>query len=435
MNLATGSHRLFSNGRIRVTRLFFLFATIAAAPFWLTAAPATAAGFGAEPSFAEVAAKLKDAVVTVSTASTDEEDVPVLRPQSSKKRHPAPQPYDEFFQDFFENTPEGMPQHITSVGSGFIIDPSGLIVTNNHVIEGGGDIYINFSDGSRIKVDKIVGRDVKTDITLLKITPKEDKPLHVVSFGDSSHMRVGDWVMAVGNPFGLGGTVTVGILSATGRDINAGPYDEFLQTDAAINRGNSGGPLFNSAGEVIGVNTAIISPTGGNIGLGFAVPSNTVRRVVEQLRDFGEIRRGWIGVRIQSIDDDIAATLGLSHAEGALVASVSPGGPAEKAGITEGDVILAFGGSAVHSSRELPRLVAQGQVDNEVDVEVMRGSEHRNLKVKIALLDESGSTASAAQPPKVATPAKPRKQPMKGTGSAPLKKKLRVARHHAAPGR
>jgi serine protease Do len=399
---------------------------------FVSAAPAAhAAGFGREPSFAEIATTLQDAVVTVSTTSADEGDAQVLTPQSNKKKHPAPQPYDEFFQDFFDNTPEGMPQHITSVGSGFVIDPKGLVVTNNHVIEGGGDIYVNFDDGSQLKVDKIVGRDVKTDITLLKITPKEGKPLHSVSFGDSGKMRVGDWVMAIGNPFGLGGTVTVGILSATGRDINAGPYDEFLQTDAAINRGNSGGPLFNEKGEVIGVNTAIISPTGGNIGLGFAVPSNTVRRVVEQLRDFGEIRRGWIGIRIQSINDDIADSLGLSHPEGALVASVSAGGPAEKAGIAEGDVILSFGGSAVHSSRELPRLVAQCQVDREVDVEVMRAGERKNLKVKVALLDEAGAQA-AAQAPKVAAPAKPRKQPMKGIGVAPLTAPLRAA-YHIAP--
>ena len=211
-------------------------------------------------------------------------------------------------------TSDGLPRKVSSLGSGFVIDPSGLVVTNNHVIEGADEIIINFTDGTKLKVTKILGHDPKTDLALLKVEPK--KPLKAVTFGDSSKMRVGDWVMAIGNPFGLGGSVTVGIISATKRDINAGPYDDFLQTDAAINRGNSGGPLFNMDGHVIGVNTAIISPTGGSIGIGFAVPSNSAVQVIDQLKQYGETRRGWLGVHVQNVTEEIAGSLGLQGAEG-----------------------------------------------------------------------------------------------------------------------
>ena len=226
---------------------------------------------------------------------------------------PKGSPFEEFFNDFFDDQEkEGQPRKVSSLGSGFVIDPSGLIVTNNHVIEGADEIIINFTDGTKLKVSKILGHDPKTDLALLKVEPKE--PLKAASFGDSSKMRVGDWVMAIGNPFGLGGTVTVGIISATKRDINSGPYDDFLQTDAAINRGNSGGPLFNMDGEVIGVNTAIISPTGGSIGIGFAVPSNSAVQVVDQLKQFGETRRGWLGVHVQNVTGEIAKSYGIAGA-------------------------------------------------------------------------------------------------------------------------
>lgn len=376
------------------------------------------------PSFAEIAGPLKDAVVTIATAAPASEDEAATASKPDQKDDET-QPFEEFFDEFFDRSPDGVPQHITSVGSGFVVDPQGLIVTNNHVIEGGGDVYVTFNDGSRLKVDKIVGRDVKTDLTLLKVTPKEGQVLRAVSFGDSNAMRVGDWVMAVGNPYGLGGTVTVGILSATGRDINSGPYDDFLQTDAAINRGNSGGPLFNSRGEVIGVNTAIISPTGGSIGLGFAVPSNVAKKVVEQLRLHGETRRGWIGVHIQSVNDDLIKTLGLEKPEGALVASVSDGGPADLGGLREGDVIVSFDGVRVRSSRQLPRLVANSDVDAEVDVEVLRNGVKKTLRVKIGRLDES-SLPGVAKATKQEGPDLPERKPMKGVTVAPLTDELRV---------
>ena len=244
---------------------------------------------------------------------------------------------------------------------------------------------------TELKVDKILGRDLKTDITLLKVTPKPGKPLKAAAFGNSAKMRVGDWVLAIGNPFGLNGTVTAGILSGTGRDINAGPYDEFLQTDASINRGNSGGPLFNAKGEVIGINTAIFSPTGGSIGLGFAIPSNTARRVVDQLQLYGETRWGFIGVRVQSVSDDLAGDLGLSHAEGALIARVDRGGPAAQAGLEEGDVILSFGGLPIRHSRQLPRVVAQMPIGEGVAAEVSRHGEKKSLTIKIARLDEKSA--------------------------------------------
>jgi serine protease Do len=384
-------------------------------------------GAAAHPSFAGIADELKDAVVTISTASRAEEEASKVG-KSGKKSQQTPEPFEEHFQDFFDRGGDGFAQQVTSVGSGFVIDAAGLIVTNNHVVEGGGDIYINFADGSRLKVDRVVGRDVKTDITLLKVTPKSGKPLKAVTFGDSSAVRVGDWVMAVGNPFGLGGTVTVGILSATNRDINAGPYDEFLQTDAAINRGNSGGPLFNSRGEVIGVNTAIISPTGGSIGLGFAVPSNTAKRIVSQLEKYGETRRGWIGVRVQSLNDDIAVSLRLTKPEGALVASIDANGPAAAGGIAEGDVIVSFDGTPVRSSRHLPRLVAQSSVDSEVEIDVLRDGELKKLRVKVGLLDEIGSDvlARAQKPELPGAPEKPKRQSMKGLSLAPLSPETRA---------
>ena len=262
-------------------------------------------------SVADVAEGLQDAVVNISTTQT------LKGTAENAPSGPGPKgsPFEEFFDDFFDDEDsEGLPRKVSSLGSGFVIDPSGLVVTNNHVIEGADEIIINFTDGTKLKVTKILGHDPKTDLALLKVEPK--KPLKAVTFGDSGKMRVGDWVMAIGNPFGLGGSVTVGIISATKRDINAGPYDDFLQTDAAINRGNSGGPLFNMDGQVIGVNTAIISPTGGSIGIGFAVPSNSAVQVIDQLKQYGETRRGWLGVQVQNVTEEIAAEPGPARAEG-----------------------------------------------------------------------------------------------------------------------
>ena len=343
-----------------------------------------APGFARGPqSVADIAEGLQDAVVNISTTQT------LKGPSDPGPVHKGPKgsPFEEFFDDFFdEEGPDGMPRKVSSLGSGFVIDPSGLIVTNNHVIEGADEISVNFMDGSKLKVTKILGHDPKTDLALLKVEPR--KPLKAVSFGDSSGLRVGDWVMAIGNPFGLGGSVTVGVVSAIKRDINAGPYDDFIQTDAAINRGNSGGPLFDMKGEVIGVNTAIYSPTGGSIGIGFAVSSNTATKVLSQLKEFGETRRGWLGVHVQNVTDEMAPALGLDEPKGALVASVIPKGPAATGGIKPRDVILTFGGQAIRSMRDLPRAVASGTVGKDVQVKVLRGGEAVDVTVNLGRLPE-----------------------------------------------
>jgi serine protease Do len=315
-------------------------------------------------------------------------------------------PFEDFFDDFF-NKRGGMPhsdRKISSLGSGFVIDgKEGLIVTNNHVIEGAEEIEINFHDGSKLKVDKVIGRDTKADLALLKVTPK--KPLADVKFGPSATLEVGDWVMAIGNPFGLGGSVSLGIISAKSRDINSGPYDDYLQTDAAINKGNSGGPLFNMDGEVIGVNTAIISPTGGSIGIGFAVPSDTVANVVDQLKQFGEVRRGWLGVKIQTVTDDIAETLGVPENSGALIAAVTPESPAAKAGLEAGDVILKFDNKDVTTMRGLPRIVAQAPIGKAADVELLRKGQRKMLQVTVGRLDDGDDTDSDLKQPDSESPA------------------------------
>ncbi len=285
-----------------------LLSLVALGTFALASLPVAAFRDGPQ-SVAPLAEKLSGAVVNISTTQVAKSPDGVPLPKVPKGS-----PFEDFFEEFFNKRGGkggSQDRKVSSLGSGFVVDGvEGLIVTNNHVIEGADEIIINFHDGTKLKVDKVLGKDSKADIALLKVTPKA--PLKAVPFGSSSNMKVGDWVMAIGNPFGLGGTVTVGIISAKQRDINAGPYDDFIQTDAAINRGNSGGPLFNMDGEVIGVNTAIISPTGGSIGIGFAVPSDTVQAVVQQLKEFGEVRRGWLGVKIQTVSEDIAESLGVA---------------------------------------------------------------------------------------------------------------------------
>src|SRR6185437_2739109 len=277
--------------------------------------------------------------------------------------------FEEFFKDFLDRNmprgqhPDALPRHATSLGSGFIIDPSGLVVTNNHVIADADQITVTLQDDTSFKAE-VVGKDGKTDLALLRI--KSSKPLPFVKFGDSDKSRVGDWVLAIGNPFGLGGTGTAGILSARAREINSGPYDDFLQTDAAINRGNSGGPMFNMDGDVIGINTAIFSPSGGSIGIGFAIPASEAKPVIEQIEKYGHARRGWLGVNIQSVNDEIAESLGLDKPKGALIASVFDGGPAQKACIQPGDVVLTFDGKSVVDMRHLPRIVAETPIDKTV---------------------------------------------------------------------
>ena len=349
------------------------------------------------PSLAPLAERLSDAVVNIATTQSQKGPQGVPLPKVPKGS-----PFEEFFDDFFQKRGGKSPpdRKISSLGSGFVIDPEGLIATNNHVIEGADEIVINFHDGTKLKVDKVIGRDTKTDIALLKVTPK--KPLKAVPLGSSAKMAVGDWVMAIGNPFGLGGSVSLGIISAKQRDINSGPYDDYLQTDAAINKGNSGGPLFNMDGEVIGINTAIISPTGGSIGIGFSIPSDTVASVVDQLKQFGEIHRGWLGVKIQTVTDDIAETLGIPENTGALVAGVTPDGPAAKAGIEGGDVILKFDGKEVSTMRGLPRIVAQTPIGKNVDVELLRTGQKKTLQVAVGRLvddeDKADTGDMAAKP-------------------------------------
>ena len=286
--------------------------------------------------------------------------------EAGERRAQAPRParrLDDLFQDFFKrqlekkgdkdgdgDAPHG--RRANSLGSGFIVDPAGIVITNNHVIEGANDITVILTDGTKLKAE-VVGKDSKVDVAVLKVKPAH--PLPAVPFGDSETMRVGDPVMAVGNPFGLGGTVTAGIVSARNRNIDNGPYDNYIQTDASINKGNSGGPLFDMKGEVIGINTAILSPSGGSIGIGFATPSDTVTPIIAQLREFHEVRRGWLGVRIQPVTDDIAEALGLGTPHGALVAGIDDKGPAGPAGLKKGDVIVTFDGHDVHESRDLPK--------------------------------------------------------------------------------
>ncbi|MBY3469758.1 Do family serine endopeptidase [Rhizobium laguerreae] len=341
-------------------------------------------------SVADLAEGLLDAVVNISTSQTVKDD----EGAGPAPRAPDGSPFQEFFNDFFNKQQgnKGGNHNVSSLGSGFVIDPTGYIVTNNHVIEGADDIEINFANGSKLKA-KLIGTDTKTDLSVLKVEPKT--PLKSVKFGDSSTMRIGDWVMAIGNPFGFGGSVTVGIISGRGRNINAGPYDNFIQTDAAINKGNSGGPLFNMKGEVIGINTAIISPSGGSIGIGFSVPSELASGVVDQLREYGETRRGWLGVRIQPVTDDIADSLGLDTAKGALVAGVIKGGPVDDGSIKAGDVILKFDGKTVSEMRDLPRVVAESTVGKEVDVVVLRDGKEQTVKVKLGRLEDSDQAAAS----------------------------------------
>ena len=363
-------------------------ALVAVALLGAPAGPATA-----QPvvSFADLAERLSPAVVNIATAQTIEQ------PRRDGPQVPEGSPFEDLFRDFFENGQPRAPQTVQSLGSGFVISPEGYIVTNNHVIEEADEITVNFTDGSSLTAT-LVGTDPKVDLALLKVEPSE--PLAFVSFGDSDATRVGDWVLAIGNPFGLGGSVSAGIVSAHHRDINSGPYDDFIQTDAAINKGNSGGPLFNMAGEVIGVNSAIISPTGGSIGIGFSIPSNLAKGVIEQLREFGVTRRGWLGVRIQTVNDEMAEALGMDQAMGALVADVTDGSPAAAGGIEAGDVIIKFDGADVEEMRDLPRMVADTAVDSTVRVVVFRKGKTQTLKITIALLEEGNGRVAAKGPDK-----------------------------------
>jgi serine protease Do len=333
----------------------------------------------APESFSDLAKRVSPAVVNI--ASTQEREAPQGLP-GTPFNFPEGSPFEEFFKRFGPpgqpGQPQQAPQRATALGSGFIIDPDGYVVTNNHVIAGASEVSVRLGDETTYPAT-VVGSDPATDLALLKI--EADGPLPALELGDSDAAEVGDWVMAVGNPFGLGGSVTAGIVSARGRNIQAGPYDDFLQVDASINRGNSGGPLFDLDGKVIGVNTAIYSPNGGSVGIGFAIPSNMVKSVVAQLRENGKVERGWLGVQIQSVTPDLAAALGLAEPAGALVAALTPDSPAERAGIRTGDVILSFAGKEIADSRELARVVAQHPADSEAAVRLWRDGAEQTLDV------------------------------------------------------
>ncbi len=353
---------------------------------------------GAPASFADLSARLLPMVVNIATTQTLKPDISA----PGLPNIPPGSPLSDLFKDFL-GPGRNLPRHVTSLGSGFIIDPTGYIVTNNHVIADADQISVTLNDGTTLPA-RLIGRDEKTDLALLKVSPK--KPLPAAKFGDSDHARIGDWVIAIGNPFGLGSTVTAGIVSARNRDIEAGPYDDFIQTDAPINRGNSGGPLFDMDGNVVGVNSAIYSPSGGSVGIAFSIPSNLVREVTGQLRQFGQARRGWIGVRIQQVTDDLVEGLGLPSASGALIADVSPGGPASRGGIQNGDFITAFDGKPVSDSRALSRAVADTPINKSVSVDLFRKGKKMTVRVTVLKLNEKPTPSTprapaSAPPPKV----------------------------------
>jgi len=381
------------NGTVKKVLAAAVAAPLAFAAFdgFVPRLPAQAQQIQQLPTVADLAEKLSPAVVSIATTQKVAGGVQLQIPEL-----PPDVPFRDMFEDFFKRQRPGgrpEPRTVNSQGSGFVIDGSGLIVTNNHVIEQSEEISVVLNDGTNLKAE-LVGRDAKTDIAVLRVKP--DKPLTAVSFGDSDKLRVGDWVLAIGNPFGLGGSVSLGIVSARNRDINAGPYDDFIQTDAAINKGNSGGPLFNLNGDVVGVNTAIYSPSGGSVGIGFSVPAATVKGVVDQLVQYGETRRGWLGVRIQSLTDDLAEGLDLGKAQGALIAEVTPTGPAEKAGLKPRDVITEFDGKPIREMKDLPRVVADTPIGKKVAVKVMREGKIVELSAEVGRLEDGEKLAAAA---------------------------------------
>jgi len=342
------------------------------------ASPATARS--APDSFADLADRLLPTVVNISTSQT----LKASGPKITLPDVPPGSPLEDLFKDFLQNN-RALPRHVTSLGSGFIIDKSGYVVTNNHVIADADQITVTLNDGTSLPA-KLVGRDEKTDLALLKVN--SPKPLPATKLGDSDKARVGDWVIAIGNPFGLGSTVTAGIVSARNRDINAGPYDDFIQTDAPINRGNSGGPLFDMDGNVVGVNSAIFSPTGGSVGIGFSIPANLAKDIINQLRQYGAARRGWVGISIQQITPEIVQGMGLPNTSGALISGVDAGGPAAKAGLKNGDVVLAFDNRTISDNRALPRIVADTQAGKTVNVDILRKGKKHSIKLTVAKLQD-----------------------------------------------
>ncbi|MFN3724591.1 MAG: DegQ family serine endoprotease [Paracoccaceae bacterium] len=370
----------------------------------------------APDSFADLAQQISPSVVNITTSAT------VSGPASGAPMVPEGSPFEDFFRDFMDrNNPGGnnnAPRRSEALGSGFVISEDGYIVTNNHVIENADEIEIEFFSGKRLKA-KLVGTDPKTDIALLKV--ESEAPLPFVVFGNSDISRVGDWVVAMGNPLGQGFSVSAGIVSARNRALS-GTYDDYIQTDAAINRGNSGGPLFNMDGQVIGVNTAILSPNGGSIGIGFSMASNVVTKVVDQLKEFGETRRGWLGVRIQDVTPDVAEAMGLTEASGALVTDV-PDGPAKDSGIVAGDVITQFDGKPVRDTRDLTRRVADSPVGQAVPVIVQREGKTETLQVTLGRREDA--EAAEVRPASADKPAEAKEAEILGMTLAPVTEEMK----------
>jgi len=378
--------------------------------------PAPVEARAPDGDFADLAERLLPSVVNISTTQTVKNKPGASNVPEGMPQFPPGSPFEEFFKDFFDRQQRGggggnrPPRQVSSLGSGFIVDARGYVVTNNHVIADADEVRVILHDNTELPA-KIIGRDPEVDLAVLKVESKV--PLKPISWGESGKARVGEWVLAIGNPLGLGGTVTAGIISARGRDIGAGRYDDFIQTDASINKGNSGGPLFNKAGEVIGINTAIFSQSGGSIGIGFSVPSAMARPVVQQLIEFGRTKRGWLGVQIQSVTDEMVEELGLDKARGALVAKVVPGGPAEKGGIQSGDVIVSFDGKPITSTNSLTRTVAETNVGKAVPVEVLRKGKKVAVRATLGELEQAMASAEA-------TPSKPEAKPKAARGETAL---------------
>src|SRR5438105_8566001 len=343
---------------------------------------------GQLPDFVSLAKKMRPVVVNISTTQMSE----ARGPQEFGSPFGEEDPFNDFWRRFFGGPLPRGPQRQRSLGSGFIIDSDGSILTNNHVVENAQKIVVKLQGDDQEYEAKVIGRDPKTDIAIIKINSKTSLP--AASFGDSDRLEVGEWVVAIGNPFGLDSTVTSGIVSAKGRHIGQGPYDNFIQTDASINPGNSGGPLINLRGEVIGINTAIFSRTGGNIGIGFAIPINLVKEVLPQLRGKGKVTRGYLGVLIQKVTPEIAESLGMEKGYGALVANVSKDGPADKAGVKVGDVIVEFDGKEVKDSGDLPIIVARTQVDKKARMKVLRDKKEVVLNVAVGELKDEEVVAA-----------------------------------------
>ena len=377
--------KLFLNKKRILLAAFFSILLVLPSSIFAKEAPA---------SFADLAEKLMPSVVNISATKVVE-----TKGQSPFPfQFPPGSPFEDFFKEYNQQQQTPQKRKSTALGSGFVISADGIVITNNHVIQGSEGIFVKFTDGKEYEA-KLIGTDPVSDIAVLQIKSKNKfKP---VVLADSNKSRVGDWVLAIGNPFGLGGTVTTGIISAINRDIHMGRYDNFIQTDASINMGNSGGPLFNMSGEVVGINTAIFSQSGGSVGIGFAIPSSFAKNVIEQLRKYGETRRGWLGVRIQEVTKEIADSLGMKEAIGALVADINEKSPAKKAGLKEGDVIVEFNGIKIDSMRKLPKVVAEAPVGKQATLKIWRDKKILEKTIVLGRLEDSAEFKKKAEPKKV----------------------------------